>query len=139
MKQIHSHIDQILEVFRILQPQEAIDAKTMAELTALTPKQASSALSRLHQTGYLARVGSDSRYALYIPTTKPMRKKGSSIQKEYKSQLGKRSQRNHIDNQGQIAKRILRAFANVIERELGHQDRSQTYADIARQLTLFSR
>jgi hypothetical protein len=135
----HSQIDQVVEAFRILQPEEPLDARTLSDLIDLTPKQVSTALSRLHRTGYIARVGSTNRNALYIRTQKPMQRKGSSIQREYKTQLSKRSRRNHTDSQEQDAKRILQAIARTIERELGHRSQSSPPAVVARQLTLFCR
>ena len=66
MQRFETQMDIVIEALGIL-PQEPIDAKILAELVDLSPKQTSYGLSVLHCTGYLARIGTtNERYALYI-------------------------------------------------------------------------
>ena len=134
-----SQLDRALEALRILQLHEIFDARTIANCTALTPRQASRELSILHQRRYLAKVGADSHYAQYVRTQKPLPAKGSSVQRAYRNQLEKKNQQqHHIDTREQVARKIFKAVAVAISREMRRQFPLAASADISRQLSLFA-
>jgi len=116
-----SQLDQALEPLRILRLHEIIDAKTMANRTNLTPKQAGRVLSIFHQRHYLAKVGTDNHYAQYVRTNKPLPAKGSSVHRAYRTQLEKQKQQHHIETQEQVARKIFQAMTTALARELKRQ------------------
>ncbi len=137
MNHRESHLDRVIDALRILnpQPQEPLDAKTLAELIDLTPKQASDCLSRLHCTGYLARVGTNDRRALYV-LKKPLKVKASTVWRAYRHRLMKRDQQDYIGVRRQIASKIAQAAIRAIEKELVRQVRPTTSVGATRQLSL---
>jgi len=133
-----SQLDRTLEALRILRLHEIFDARTIANRTKLTPRQAGRELSIFHQRHYLAKVGTDHHYAQYIRTNKPLPAKGSSVHRAYRTQLGKKNQQHHIDAQEQVARKIFKAVTTAIARELKRQFPLVASADISRQLSLFN-
>jgi hypothetical protein len=133
-----SQLDRALEPLRILRLHEVIDAKTIANRTALTPRQAGRVLSIFHQQHYLAKVGTDNHYAQYVRTNKPLPAKGSSVHRAYRTQLEKKNQQHHIDTQEQVARKIFKAVTMAIARELRRQIPLGASVDLSKQLSLFS-
>jgi hypothetical protein len=131
-----SHLSQVIDAFNILTPQEPLDAKTLSELIDLTPKQTSRCLSVLHQTGYLAKVGTNNHYACFV-LAKPLKARAVSIRRAYQHRLTKQKQRDYKGVRRQIASKIAQAALRAIERELARQVRLAT-SDSAGQLFLFS-
>jgi len=116
----HSQLAKIIQTLRLLNPtslKDPIDAKTMGDLANLTPKQVSPCLSILHYTGYLTRIGTLGRYALYIRTTKPMPRRSSPIEKRYKRHLGRRSCRYYTTSPKQIAIEVSQAVITALRQE----------------------
>jgi len=83
-------------------------------------------------------VGADSHYAQYVRTQKPLLAKGSSVQRAYRNQLEKKNQQQHIDTREQVARKIFKAVAMAISREMRRQFPLTASVDISRQLSLFS-
>jgi Mn-dependent DtxR family transcriptional regulator len=132
-----SQFDQVIETIMILDPQEPIDAKTLAALMDCEPKQTSWALSKLHRTGYLAKVGTENRYALYVLTMKRLKKKGASIQKEYRNKLKRMNKQYDIEIKNKITKNVLKATEKALKRELDPLSKSSNQDRDSKQLLLF--
>jgi len=136
MNHPESHLSQVIDALKILNSQEPLDAKTLAELIDLSPQQTSRCLSVLHHSGYLAKVGTHNRYACFI-LKKPLKARAASVRRAYKNRLTRRKQRDYKDIGRQIANQIAQAAIRGIERELGRQVRLTTSAGISGQLPLF--
>jgi hypothetical protein len=135
-----SHLDRIIEVLRILDPinpRDPIHAKTMATFASLSPQQAGTGLSRLHKTGYLAKVGTLDHYVLYIRTGKPLPHKSSLIERRYKRQLTKKSSTHHMPSPEEIARRVSDTVISALRQELRSRARSHKTGIVSRQLALF--
>jgi DNA-binding IclR family transcriptional regulator len=115
-----SYLSQVMDALIILNLQEPVDAKTLSELVGLTPKQTSQCLSRLHQTGYLAQVGTHNRYACFI-LKKPLKEKAVSVQRAHRHHLIKRTQWEYKDVKRHIASKIAHAVIRGREKELACQ------------------
>jgi hypothetical protein len=114
-----------------------IDAKTVAVFATLSPQQAGFGLSRLHKTGYLAKVGSLDHYSLYIRTGKPLPSRPSSIERRYRHQLNAKPARYYMASPKEIARAVSHAVIATLRRELRRGALSSKPAETARQLTLF--
>jgi hypothetical protein len=115
-----------------------IDAKTMAVLANLTPEQVSPSLSILRYTGYLARVGTLNRYALYIRTHKPLPTRTASIQSRYQQRLDRRSAKDYIPSPQKIAREVSKTVIAAPRQELRPRGLSSPPPKTSRQLTLFN-
>jgi hypothetical protein len=131
------HLTQIIRALTILKPDEPIDAKTLADLIDLVPKQVSCCLSKLHRTGYLAKIGANEHYNLYILTQRHMPAKSASVERTYKRRLNKASRTNYIAPRKQLAKEISEAVIKGIKRELRLQPLSPARRKDVKQLALF--
>lgn len=135
-----SQINKIIEVLRTLNPinpKDPIDAKTVAVFVNLSPQQAGFVLSRLHKTGYLAKVGSLDHYSLYIRTGKPLPKRSSSIERRYRHQLNAKSGKYYTAFPKEIAREVSHAVIATLRQELRRGALSSKAVETARQLTLF--
>jgi hypothetical protein len=131
------HLSQIVSVLKILQPDEPIDAKTLAGLVDLAPKQVSRCLSKLHRTGYLAKIGAEEHYSLYILTQRHMPSTSASIERTYRRRLNKLTRTNYRAPWKQLAKEISEAVITGIRKELRLQRASTASGKAAKQLALF--
>ena len=131
MQHLPTQMDRVIEALRILPP-EPIDAKILAELIDLSPKQAGRCLSVLHCTNHIAKIGiTNEGYALYIRTRKPLGIKSSSVRRAYKVRL----QRSRTTIEKRIAK--IEVVVREIQKELKQQGPLSTLGNPAQQLTLF--
>jgi hypothetical protein len=137
----HSQLAKIIEILTVINPinpDDPIDAKTMAVLANLTPEQVSPCLSILRYTGYLARVGTLNRYALYIRTHKPLPSRTASIQRRYKRRLDRRSAKDYTPSPQKIAREVSRTVIASLRQELRPRGLSSPPPKTSRQLTLFN-
>ena len=137
----HSQLAKIIETLTVLNPinpADPIDAKTMAVLANHTPGQVSPCLSILRYTGYLARVGSLHRYALYIRTHKPLLIRTASIQRRYRRRLDRRSAKNYTRSPQTIAREVSKTVIAALRQELRPRGPSSPPPKTSRQLTLFN-
>lgn len=138
--QTMSHLGRIIKVLRILNPinpKDPIHDKTMATFANLSPQQAGTGLSRLHKTGYLAKVGTLNHYVLYIRTGKPLPHKSCLIERRYKRQLTMRSGTHYTPSSKEIAKMVSDAVISTLRQELRRRGRSYRTSIKSRQLSLF--
>jgi hypothetical protein len=106
-----THIAGVLKTLTILNPNQLsdpIDARTIASILALSPRQVSSCLSKLKELGYLTKVGSDARYACYIRTQKPLPNTSSSIERRYRIRTMLKQWRKHSTSQRHRSSRNFR-------------------------------
>jgi DNA-binding Lrp family transcriptional regulator len=131
------HLTQVIRALAILKPDEPIDAKTLADLIDLVPKEVSRCLSKLHRTGYLAKIGANEHYNLYILTQRRLPTHSASVERTYRRRLTKASRTNYIAPGKQLAKEISAAVIQGIRREFRLQAPSPAWRKAGKQLTLF--
>ncbi len=106
-----THIAGVLKALTILNPNQLsdpIDARIIASILALSPRQVSSCLSKLKELGYLTRVGSNARYACYIRTQKALPNTSSSIERRYRVRTMLKQWRKHSTSQRHHSSRNFR-------------------------------
>jgi len=128
----------VLRILDPINPKDPIHAKTIATFAHLSPQQAGTGLSRLHKTGYLAKVGTLDHYALYIRTGKPLPHKSSLIQRRYKRQLTRRSGTHYTPSPKEIARKVSDAVIAALRQEFRSRAPSPNTGKASRQLTLFA-
>jgi hypothetical protein len=137
----HSQLAKIVETLTVLNPinpNDPIDAKTIAFFANRTPEQVSPCLSILRYTGYLAWVGTLNRYALYIRTHKPLPTITASIQRRYKRRLDRRSAKDYTPSPQKIAREVSKTVIAALRQELRPRGLSSPPRKTSRQLTLFN-
>jgi hypothetical protein len=136
-----SRLANVIKALRILEPiafNDPIDSETMADFLELSPEQVSPCLSVLHYTGYLTRVGTRQRFALYIRTRKPLPKRSASIERRYRHGLQSKSRNDYTTSHKRIASEVSRAVITALRKELRPRSSPPIIGNSLRQLTLFN-